>query len=214
MIEAIRGKGVNRATVSCDACGRSEVVACGYIRGSTPGATVPNSGQIHTKMTGQGWVVNKGHLHCPACAARKRVLPPKDKQEAVAVTKDTVKEVRALDLEPTPKQERLIILALEDAYDDQNKRYRGSQTDKTVAEDLASGIRAGWVADLRTRYFGPSGGNEEIEAIRTESAALKADFDRQLQVLRDEYVLGLDALAKRLDAVCAAVGPKAGRGAA
>ncbi len=102
--------------------------------------------------------------------------------------------------EPTTKQERLIIMALEDAYDDQAHRYKGQNTDKTIADELGDGIMFGWVARVREKLFGPSGENEEIAAIRGE-----------INALRSECAGKIDALAKRLDAICAAVGPKAPR---
>lgn len=102
--------------------------------------------------------------------------------------------------EPTAKQERLIIMALEDAYDDQSHRYKGQNTDRTVADDLGDGIMFGWVARVREKLFGPSGENEEIAAIRADINALSS-----------EHAAKVAALTKRLDAVCAAVGPKAAR---
>ena len=99
---------------------------------------------------------------------------------------------------PSPKQERLIILALEDAYDDQAKRFKGGATDKTLADELGDGIMFGWVAEIRERLFGPSGGNEEIDAIKADIQKLQSEFDARIA-----------AMAKRIDAVVAAVGPRA-----
>jgi len=68
----------------------------------------------------------------------------------------------------------------------------------------------GWVAAIREEKFGPAG-NEEIEAIRRAISDLKRDTDTDIAVMikgRDEKVA---ALNKRIDAVCAAVGPRAAR---
>lgn len=113
--------------------------------------------------------------------------------------------------EPTGPQKRLIVLALENSYDVKGKRYRGHETDATLAADLGDGIMPGWVAALREDMFGPSGGNEEIEAIRSELAAVKEGFQAQAAALSQKYAAQVDALSKRLDAVCSAVGPRAER---
>ncbi|MFG6083902.1 hypothetical protein ACEUZ9_000137 [Paracoccus litorisediminis] len=210
MIKPIVGRGSPRALAACDDCGREEIVPCDYLarRGGT---AEPNEGQVVKKLGSRGWVKSSGNLRCSLCAARGRALVQAREGKVIMTAKDVVKEVAAETLQPTPKQERLIILALENAYDDQAKRYRGCQTDKTVAEELGGAIRAGWVADLRARYFGPDGGNEEIEAIRASIGSLKSDFDKRILELRGEYCAAADALAKRLDAVCIAVGPRAGK---
>lgn len=102
--------------------------------------------------------------------------------------------------EPTQEQRGDIIELLVETYDRREKRYKGTDTDKTVAEAVGGGVLPGWVAEIRERNFGPAGGNEEMDAIRADIAALDADF-----------ALKCAALHKRLDAVCAAVGPKAAR---
>uniref|UniRef100_UPI0035B18533 hypothetical protein n=1 Tax=Paenirhodobacter enshiensis TaxID=1105367 RepID=UPI0035B18533 len=89
--------------------------------------------------------------------------------------------------QPSQDQRGDIIEMLVTCYDRKAKRYTGAETDKTVADTIGGGCMPGWVAEIRERDFGPSGGNEEIEALRTEIAALSA----------------------RLDRVCAAVGPRA-----
>lgn len=209
MIEPVNGKGANRAKVTCDGCGRSETMSCDYLRRSD--GVGPNVGQLHKRLVAQNWDVRKTILRCPTCAARKRAMSHQEKREDTVQVKETVEDSTNNLPEPTPKQERLIILAIENAWDDQNKRYRGGQTDKTVAEELAGGIRAGWVAELRNRYFGPDGGNDELAAIRAEIEKFDAEFAKRLSTLRVDYVSKMAAFSKRLDAVCEAVGPKAGK---
>lgn len=89
--------------------------------------------------------------------------------------------------EPDKMQRRLIIQALEDAYDDQKQCYRSDSTDTSVAADLGSGILPGWVSQVRDELFGPAG-NEEIAAIRQElkkltemASALSVRVDRAVE---------------------------------
>lgn len=186
-IRAIDGKGVHRAQVICDECGREDTVACDYT-GKPGRKTEPNEGQIIRKMTGQGWALVRGKLNCPGCEAKRKVDAAAKKQEAeMAEQKSNVRALSGIRL-PDRDQKRLIILALEDAYDAKAQRYRGGETDRTVAEGLGATIMPGWVSALREEFFGPAG-NEEVEAIRAE-----------IETIRRETAQKLDALTKRLDA--------------
>lgn len=217
MIEAIKGPGVQRAKLVCDICARSDTIACSYDKLGLR-AWQPSRGQALVKARAKGWAEVKGKLHCPACEAKRKATPETKPQESIPFYFDayaTMAEIQKAEQpkgnpemnvaakstevrRPTPKQERLIMLALENAYDDKAQRYKGKATDKTIADELADGIMFGWVAEIRERYFGPSGGNEEIEAIRADIAALKAECDAKVA-----------ALNKRIDAMAAAVGPRA-----
>jgi len=222
MIEAIRGfAGQSRANCICDVCSRDEVIPNNHERGRGVPVTA-NQGQAVKKLTQMGWSFVKNKLRCPMCEAKRRayefekgkhVVPakwadgiPEKWQHKFAVnghatgvetmTAATIAQIR----EMTPKQKRLIIMALEDDYDDTAKRYKGDKTDLAVADELGDGIMFGWVSKVREELFGPSGENEELVAIRAEVAKL-----------RSEASAAAAALDKRIDAVCAAVGPKAAR---
>lgn len=163
MIRAIDGKGVNRADAVCDECGRVETVTCDYAR-ERGGAWAPNEGQIIKKVSGHGWALVKARLHCPACEAKRKAAAAARPEIDMQVKVETKP---AAPREPSGPQKRLIILALEDAYDDAAKRYKGAATDASVAKSLGDCIMPGWVSAIREEMFGPAG-NEEIEAIRRE----------------------------------------------
>lgn len=194
-IEAIKGPGVQRANLVCDTCSRSEVIACSYDKLGFR-AWQPSRGQALTKAKAKGWAEIKGDLVCPACEAKRKAIHNSGEKPMTEKTTATVTDIR----KPTGKQKRLITLALEDAYDDAAKRYKGQATDKTIADELGDGIMFGWVAEIREECFGPSGENEEIAAIRREIALVKGDFEEKMK-----------AISKRLDVVVAAVGPRAQR---
>ena len=226
MIESIpRFKGPSIAKVTCDLCLKSETVMCGYVNVGQPNAR-PNERQCIGRVTTRGWSHIKKILRCPACEAKRK--PPKTKwlqaaedhikQEARMRTMNTIAktEPTAQLRQPTPDQELDIIEALLTCYDRKAKRYVGADTDKTVAESIGGGIMPGWVAQIREAKFGPSGGNEEIDAIRAEIATMvskaalerdkqKAEADRQHAAIIDTA----RALEKRINVICAAVGPKA-----
>lgn len=198
-VEPIKGKGVNRAKAVCDMCGRDEVVTCEYERQGRSAAWLPNMGQVVRKVTGHGWAEVKGKLHCPACEAKRKAHQAQQKEAKMAVEmKSSTAPVRR----PDPKQKRLIILALEDAYDDQAGRYKGVNTDKTISEDLGGGIMPGWVSELREELFGPAG-NEEVDEIRSEIARLEKETGRLIEIFAQEQAKKIKVLRERVDAVVA-----------
>lgn len=204
--------GTPRADVICDECPRIETVPCDYER---KGADwLPNEGQILGKMQGKGWATVKGKLYCPACEAKRKA---EKETKPMAVEASNVTQIR----EPTPKQKRLIIMALEDDYDDQAKRYRGGKTDKTIADDLGDGIMFGWVTKIREELFGPDGANEEIEKTHQELIEARrqmVDLGKQLADAREavqrietdftQHKARIDRATARIGAIKDAVGPK------
>lgn len=114
----------------------------------------------------------------------------------MAVKTENVTQLR----QPTIEQRRQIVEMLVITYDGAAQRYKGTDTDKTISDALGNGVMPGWVAEIREQNFGPAGGNEELDAIRAELAAIEK-----------KQAAEIAALKKRIDAVCAAVGPKAAR---
>lgn len=221
MIEPITNKlGVPRVTVRCDAdgCAREETVTCDYER-TAKGDWNPDEGQAHRKMVGKGWTLRKGLLLCPACEAKRKIERTKDREmKAQAQPTSNVAPIR----EPTREQKRQIMDLLGVSYDTDAGRYKGSDTDVTVAEAIGGGVMPGWVSSLREDFFGPDGGNGEMDGLLDEMRAWVADRKREAHnarihlenaegVLRtlDERIQQVDGFAKRVEAIKRAVGPKA-----
>ncbi len=210
MIRAIPGKGVNRARAVCDLCGREEVVTCDYARKSGVTGWVPNEGQVTRKMTGQGWAVVKGKLHCPGCEAKRKVIPMAEVQAKT--------QTGAGVPQPTREQKRAIIDLLQDCYDTKSGRYLRGETDTTLAAVLD--LRPGWVAALREELFGPDGRNEDAEALRHELDAMRAEIKAREAAQADlrealdahgdtlaELRAQADSVAGKLARILTAVGP-------
>lgn len=200
-VEAITGRGAKRARAICDSCARVEVVACDFI--DRPNHRVEaNEGQVLRKMTGRGWEIVKGKLHCPACEAKRRskMVTKKDTAAAVVVASDPPRQ-------PNRDQKRLVILALEEAYDPVAQRYRGDTSDRSLADGLGEGIMPGWVSSLREEFFGPAG-NEEAEAIRVQIDRMADETKARVDALmsgaakiKAETAAALAGLTARLDAL-------------
>lgn len=136
---------------------------------------------------------------------------------------------------PTREQLRQIVDLLSVSYDVEAGHYRGSDTDKTVAEAIGGGVLPGWVCAERVRAFGDSGENEEMlqagpdlialegmvsdelkrvaqerDRCKRDSAAVLARFDAFLGGLNDMRA-EIRAAQSKVNAIKAAVGAKAGR---
>lgn len=233
MIEAMDKAGrVSTVRIVCDDCGKDEVVVCDYERVSSY-VRLPNEGQANRKITGQGWEMVKGKHGCPACKAKR-----KNHRQALAGLHEEEKRLR-LDAEETPnmtkpaavtplreptrEQKRQIMSLLEVSYDTDAGRYKGTDTDATVAGAIGGGVMPGWVAELREEFFGPDGGNGEMEALAAEmrewlekrrkesdNAKVLLDGLQRALAFTNNRIGEADAMLRRLDAIRKAVGPKAG----
>lgn len=210
MIEAIQGKGASRAKASCDDCGREEVVTAAYHRKAN-GEFEPDEGQIKRKLTAHGWTDVKNTLRCPNCETARKFTPKKEAKMPKVETNIT--ELRR----PSMKQKRDIIALLDVSYDTDLERYRGHDTDKTVAETLGGGVMPGWVAEVREELFGPDGGNDEIEALLSDIASWRKKADdlaaNAHDAIKEMNVAKLKVadMHNRVEAIRKAVGPKAAR---
>lgn len=210
MIEAIKGNGPPRASAICDDCGRNEPVTCDYV-GNHSHTQKPNEGQVKTKIASQGWTIIKNRMRCPNCETARKFQKPK---EAIVAKPDTnITELRR----PTREQVRQIISLLEASYDTDLERYRGHDTDKTVAEAIGGGVMPGWVSEERERAFGPDGGNDEIEGLLADISEWRKGTDA-IAVTAHEAIKKMNEgnrkvadMQNRLEAIRKAVGPKAAR---
>ena len=119
--------------------------------------------------------------------------------------------------QPTREQKRQIMSLLEVSYDTEAGRYKGGDTDKTIAETIGGGCMPGWVAQLREDFFGPDGANDQLEkAIQSVVDALtkatKAEAEASRIVAEISPVIAdLKAMKSSLDGIRSSFGPKAAR---
>ncbi len=229
-------QGFPKASCLCDVCGAQEIVAASHERTRGNGPKV-NEGQVVKKLTQRGWSYVRKKLRCPSCEEKRRAYEQEKSKHTLANRKwevggenylapnevimgENVTPIR----KPTREQKREIIAMLDMAYDVAAGRYRGKDTDATIAENLSGGIMPGWVAEIREDLYGPDGGNDEIEKVIADLAAWREEMAKMAQdmhntiaetgkALRDfnEGRGKAEEFLKRIEAIKAAVGPKAAR---
>lgn len=231
-IRAKRERTQQVADCACDDCGTTVTMPAKHARpgrvigmSGRPVMELLSEGEVVAKLRKNGWSYNKKGLLCPECAKAKAPIRISKSQpkETVIVTQIPKTETPAV-RQPTREQRRQIVELLNTCYDTKAERYIGTDTDKTVADCIGGGVLFGWVAQVREEFFGPDGGNGEMEevlqAIKTQRAALDAiqgTVDSVVQMLNgaasslDKAYAHLAILERRLDQIKAAVGPKAGK---
>lgn len=205
MIEALdRSAHTSQAIARCDDCGTARQETCDYERLSS-GAWKANEGQVIHRLTKQGWTYVKGHLRCLACEVARKTKMQEDRQMA------TVTDIRR----PTREQKRQIIDLLTGVYDVAQERYRGADSDVTVADAIGGGCMFGWVAEIREELFGPDGRNEELEVLGAEikvwretADALSTEVHAKLKKM-DDAIGKVAGLQTRVEALAKAAGPRA-----
>ena len=85
--------------------------------------------------------------------------------------------------QPTKDQKREILSMLDLAYNVKAQRYKGAETDQSVAAALGAGVMWGWVAALREEFYGPDG-NENVELALQEVAKWRESIDTKLEEVR------------------------------
>lgn len=219
MIEAIKGPANTcMALCKCDRC--SSEVALNALHNDKSGRmhnakarklTLKEPGMVNKILVDRGWNVGPRGILCPACVSKKREVKPMT---------NNVQPLR----EPTREQKRQIVAMLESSYDIEKGRYKGAETDLTVAEVIGGGVMFGWVAQVREDMFGPDGGNDEMGKIEVDLKQWHADMVKvsaevhsalndmtvKLREFNDHKGKAADFL-KRIEAIKVAVGPKAAR---
>lgn len=102
------------------------------------------------------------------------------KPETITKETSTAPNNSAAPPEPTCAQKRDIIDMLTEVYDTSAERYKGGETDDTVATVL--NVRPGWVQRLREELFGPVASNAAMDGLEERLIELGEQLaDAELQ---------------------------------
>lgn len=186
MFEAVRDeRGFPAAKCTCQDCGHTERIRAGHERHKGDEPSV-NEGQCIRKLTDNGWSHIRGRLRCPSCTTKRRASNAEDFPTAEVIPMTTTPTPAPL-RQPTREQKRAIIDLLGEVYDTKSERYRGAETDQTVADTLGSGILWGWVSQVREELFGPDG-NEEADMLLRDIAEWRKTADALAERLHGQLL--------------------------
>lgn len=162
--------GKSDAKVRCDECGVEIDIPIRIVKQGVGkqqeyhSTTIKEEGPLNRKLAERGWrVLKKKHI-CPACANEGKADGDEGEEMAVKVVKEAeVVPGPGTALVPaqiTRETRRAIRGLLDEVYDIEAGRYRGAETDKTVAETVGGGCLTEWVEAERRDGYGDGGGNE------------------------------------------------------
>ena len=164
-IELMSQPGARIARAQCRQCG-------GHDEWRITGI-VPPPDAIRRHFSTRGWWIKRKAI-CPQCSKPKEksvkqneithvrnVAVPGSRVEVIAPEVIAVQRSDA-----AKKAKRLVYMALEDYYDDANRRYRGDHTDASVAKECD--CAEDFVRSIREADFGPLAEPDEVAALRTE----------------------------------------------
>ena len=184
-------KGQSRWKAECECCGREDVFA------SPKG----DEGRARKKIQEMGWSLIKKDLRCPMCEAKRKAKNMSQKSKATAPLR-----------QPTRAQRRDIMDMLRDVYDVEAECYKNGDTDDAVADVLD--VMPGWVAAIRSEFFGENAGNQDmtalsgqVETFLKEARALVAKRDSETGAITAAIKLA-ESLGKKVNAIQKAVGPR------
>lgn len=184
MIEGYRDQSGEKAMCTCDTC-HKETAKIGARHGSGRKPAIKNMETVYTQLRKAGWTVKGKVITCATCTQKLQK----------EMTMQVEQELR----QPSKKQKRDIIGLLEDVYDTENERYRGVETDKTVADTLGDGILWGWVAKIRDELFGPDG--NEQNAIAAKEVQLWIDSSQEVVQEFNQRAKEYAQMLKELEAI-------------
>ena len=173
--------------------------------------SMPQPSVVITKIRNKGWQVSKKKVTCPQCQkAEKRVkeleritfvpvAPPMALPVPAQVIKAPImKEKPMTSIAPTDQAKaakRQAYGLLLDAYDDQNKRYRGDWSDQKIADQ--TGLSVAKVAQIREEDFGPAGPPPQLDNLKQQLVRIEDRLKaEETNILRS--MESIDSLTKEL----------------
>lgn len=150
-----------------------------------------NPDAIAKLMLHKGWTIGR-NLTCPD-HCRKSERPKKTGPQPMEETK-----AKPAPSEAAKKAHRMLMMALEDYYDESTKQYRDGFSDARLAADC--GCSEQHVRDTREQYFGPltvpndvAEFRSSLNSLRNEASQMAASVNKSIQAMEQR----LDRLCKR-----------------
>ena len=157
----------------CNGCGTTADLSMNSGNGVNPEA-------MAKIIRERGWSADpwrRSVSYCPACQVRPKNDPNSELKKVIQMAKapEPVAAVAAI-REATPQQRTAIRNYLDKHFDDAAGTYLDGMSDQKIAE--AVNVPRVIVERMRDTAYGPIKVDPEIQAIRTELAALKAQADK------------------------------------
>lgn len=158
-IEVLSSPGAQIARIECSQCGRHDDWRI---------SRLPPPEILHKHFADREWSIRR-RVVCPDCQTRKE----KPKMSIVQMPKQPP-QAQAPNADAAAKNKRIVILALEDYFDEAQRRYRDGRTDQSVAKEL--NLAPAFVQAVREEFFGKLAEPSEVGDVRAQVEAIKAQI--------------------------------------
>lgn len=145
---------------------------------------------VAKRMLGAGWTIGTALI----CPEHTRKSKKKQEETAMAANGTAIAASAPARSDEAKRAHRLVMQALEDYYDEANKRYRPSYTDARIAEE--TGAAEAHVKKTREEFFGPLGEPAELVAVKAELAALEHAFTKTIGSFNEQLNAAKDRVAR------------------
>lgn len=141
-----------------------------------------------------GWEVSRKHPpKCPGCIAREKQMKQENRERPtlVAVTSTPAPEPT---VEPAinPKLMRQVYALLDDNFDEQTRRYKGSWSDAKVAKEC--GASQTFVERVRREAYGELAEDPEVVALREDLVTLRKRITQHEDAILTHVTKSLEPL--------------------
>lgn len=197
----IRDRGEPRLAVRivCAQCAAVKDLSPSWIGTGSCNVRVPKY------LKARGWLVGRGPAEdlCPACNGGSGVAARVRKDRIMTQAAKLLPAKAQPPREPTREDRRLIILAIEEHWLDEQTGYAGDMTDEAIAGKL--GVPPAWVTRERKELYGDVESNESVATLRSDLAALQRD----VQALQMDNIRALEqagTIRDRCADICSRLG--------
>lgn len=170
-VEILDMRGNLKSRLQCSSCGAHE-------EWDVANRVPPE--RVRKYYLAKGWSL-AGRPRCPACQSRKK--EPKPMATVTNIEPKATAPIAA-NTDAARKNKRLVIVTLEDCYNETKRRYNDGHSDATVAKELD--LVPGFVALVREEFYGKMAEPSEITELRAKLSELTtaaADLSAKLTSL-------------------------------
>lgn len=145
-------------------------------RGHIVDVTVPigfHPDGIAKRMLAAGWTMGR-KLVCPDCKPQKKAKNMDHKtNKTVGHEGASIVAISTAQSDAAKRAHRLVMMELEEAYDEAKKGYKPGYSDAKIAQD--TGASETHVRNTREQYFGPIAEPSELSVLREELAQVRLE---------------------------------------
>lgn len=140
-----------------------------------------NPQKMVANMRRQGWRMGWKHGNqCPECIKTERKEKPVNEAPL-----NTLHQQPITNIGPDPKLARRIYQQLDDHFDEVTKRYKGSESDETIAKRISTSVMI--VAKIREEAYGKLAADPEALKLQQAIDDMAKRYDDRMTAMMEQF---------------------------